>query len=410
VRLDWIHKALESQFGALKREEDCFTHFGVNVTRCPVTCNIEVSQRAYLMNLKCIVKEPGRRAQDTPATKRETTDLRSLISGIAWVGVTHPGAQAAASMLQNALPSPKLLDIDRTNTVLLQLQVEYAPLLFRAGMRLDKLRIFTCCDSSLGNSNKYSQGGFVHMVSEQSDEFLVGPMIMMMSRSVKSKRVAASTSAAETLAMMSGVESGQFLQTWLAELLRPKSTAAELLAVPGKELPEHSAGTDCNDLNLNLLKPSMPQPAQKSLTLYLASLRESKENGSIKAWVWVDTDDDLANGLTKLENNGAMLNDALTEALTLSWYEPRKPYQWNGLVTVPGSRHHMAPPKILKRGKDLDKPSTSTATSSRPEPHKTTTTTTAHYTTPQDISYQTFDMTQTDDRDDYVTDCQPTIL
>jgi hypothetical protein len=308
---------------------------------------------AYLLALKPIVAPKMLLSKEID--DKLITEFRSLISGIAWVGVTNPCAQAAASLYQHVLPKPLYEDLLKLNACLEQLQLEYKPIIFRHGLSLDKLRITTICDSSLGNAEKYSQGGYVHMLSDDHQEVLCGPMAMITARSVRSKRVASSTSAAETLAMVSGVESGQFLQTWLAELLHPQASASDLLAMAGASLPPHDVGTDCGDLVENLLKPAMPQPAQKSLALYLACLRETKSLESTRAWLWVDTEDNLANGLTKLTPTGLIMITEISHALCNSWWEPTKAFKWNGVMTFP-SGMRIVPAVIRIRPKAKPKP------------------------------------------------------
>jgi hypothetical protein len=264
----------------------------------------------------------------------------------------------------------------KLNTCLEQLQQAYHPIVFRHGLSLEKIRITTMCDSSLGNADKYSQGGYVHMLSNEHTDMLCGPMAMITARSCRSKRVASSTSAAETLAMVSGVESGQFLQTWLAELLHPESSASDLLNMPGASLPPHDVGTDCNDLMENLLKPAMPQPAQKSLALYLACLRETKMTESTRAWIWADTEDNIANGLTKLDPSGRIMLTEINEALRCSWWEPLKAYRWNGVLTFPGGTTvtpailKVRPTPAVKESKEV--PTTTTATANHAQARSST--------------------------------------
>jgi len=135
----WLQSQLETQFGKLSRQENAFRHFGVDITRCESTKNIEISQRQYLDGLKPIVVEKKRgdgRLVSTAANSKEITEYRSLVSALAWLGVTHPGAQAAASLFQHALPVPLLADVDRVNQCLAQLKSEYVPVVFRSGMML----------------------------------------------------------------------------------------------------------------------------------------------------------------------------------------------------------------------------------------------------------------------------------
>ncbi len=208
-RLQWLKSRLEKEYGKLKEELNAFRHFGVDVTRDTKSLHVEASQKAYVANLKPITLDRSRgdgRTVDTLATSAEITEARSLISGIAWVGVTHPGAQAAASLLQHYLPTPTVGQILMCNAFLAQLQADYQPLIFRHGLSFNRLRVVTVTDSSLGNAEKYSQGGFMHFLSNDDVSCVNGNSVLIYARSGRSKRVASSTMSAETLHLVSGVE------------------------------------------------------------------------------------------------------------------------------------------------------------------------------------------------------------
>jgi hypothetical protein len=89
-----LHKALEARFGTMKAESGQFKHFGVDVTKEP-NFDVVLSQERYLSTLKPVEvlrKRGDGRLMESPALDAEVSDFRSLVSGVAWVGVTHPGA------------------------------------------------------------------------------------------------------------------------------------------------------------------------------------------------------------------------------------------------------------------------------------------------------------------------------
>jgi hypothetical protein len=129
-RIAWLHGKMQAAFGPIEQEQGAFRHFGVDVVRDPQTRHVYMSQEFYIQQLWPVVLQRVRgdgRTADTAANDAETTELRSLTSGIAWVGVTHAGAQAAASLFQNALLTPAISDFVRLNCFLDQLRAEYAP-------------------------------------------------------------------------------------------------------------------------------------------------------------------------------------------------------------------------------------------------------------------------------------------
>ena len=327
-----LHQQLESHFGTLKKEENRFRHFGIDISR--ENHDVVLSQRVYLSTLKPVVinrKKGEGRTADTPGTASEITDFRSLVAGISWVGVTHPGAQAAASLYQTFLPNPAIKQILGVNEFLNQLITTYAPLRFVSGFDLNDIRIVCVCDSSLGNTGveKYSQGAHNNLIAKGREaDTLCGTCIPMTARSGKSKRVANSSMAAETLAQLQGIEEGMLLQTWFYELTHPSLDARQLLAVPPHELAPLVGVMDCEDLHAVLIKPAAPTPTNKSLVLHLSALREARETGRVQNWVWVSTDDMLSNGMTKLEASGTLPMQPLIDMLRSCSWTPKSVYKF----------------------------------------------------------------------------------
>ena len=103
TELSALHGDLEKRYGTVKREIDVFRHFGVDVHRCTKTGNVYCSQSDYLRQLSPITIDRPRgsgRTLDSKTTPEETTLYRSLVSAIAWLGVTFPPALACASLYQ----------------------------------------------------------------------------------------------------------------------------------------------------------------------------------------------------------------------------------------------------------------------------------------------------------------------
>jgi hypothetical protein len=333
--LEELHKDLEKHFGTMKAEKNKFRHFGVDISRNEETLDVQMCQKSYIANLKPISrkKEKGRTVE-CDSNPQEVTDFRSLVSGIAWVGITSPGAQAVASLMQGFLPIPKLKHLDMANAALQQLIDEYVPLVFRFGFDLSSSKLLLQTDSSLGNNQKYSQGGFVLFLCENDPQKLAGHVNLIGFRSGKSKRVANSTSAAETLAMNAGLETALHIQTWLAELQNPLLTPKQMTTLPSNEMLPIDACTDCNDVYSNLMNPAQPNLVNLSMTLHMSALRAERECKRVRAWIWLDTNDMLANPLTKLNVDGTLPQEDLVECLKTGWWAPRKPYKYEGQLTA----------------------------------------------------------------------------
>jgi hypothetical protein len=287
------------------------------------------------------------------------------VSGIAWAGVTSPTAQAGASLFQAALPTPTVGQCLHLNAFLEQLRSIYQPLLFRHDVDVSKAKLMCVADSSLGNNARYSQGGFVILVAEDSAEHVCGNCTVLNAKSSKSKRVASSTMSAETLALMAAQEESSFLQSFLHELLHPGLSAAQLLQVPDAELMPCDCATDCGDLYESLVQPASPTPTNRSMVLYLAALREAHQTRRVRTWVWCDTEDNIANGLTKLNADGTLPADDMASLLRDSYWEPQKVYRWAGLLTSPSRPVHR--PCIVSTS-----PTKTTTTTTNDDSNKTT--------------------------------------
>jgi dimeric dUTPase (all-alpha-NTP-PPase superfamily) len=342
-----LHVALEKDFGTLKKEVNSFKHFGVHVSRGPNKTDVIVSQSEYIKTLKPIdikrIRGDGRTV-DTKASASEISDFRSLISGIAWLGVTHPGAQAAASIYQGFLPEPLIKHLQFANNFLEQIQKEYRPVIFRSDIDLAKCKLVVVSDSSLGNNSKYSQGGHLILLSNHKKE-LCGECTLLTGRSAKSKRVANSTMCAETLALLGGIEEGILVQTWIHELLHPNLTAMELLRVEPKNMVSMIGCMDCDDVHSVLVKAAAPAPTNKSMVLHLAALREARENNTVSQWCWIADGDNPANPLTKLSSDGTLPLRPLTSLLEKAYWEPAGPYRYGAVMTQPKRLTGLAPPK-----------------------------------------------------------------
>jgi hypothetical protein len=303
--LENLHDVLEDQFGSITAEVDDFKHFGVHVHRDVETFHVHASQADYVKDLELVIVPKGK--ADTKADATLQTSFRSAVSAVAWVGVTHAGAAAAASLYQGCLPIPSYEDMRHLNAFINELKQTYVPLVFRHDLDFANLRILVVSDSSLGNVSKYSQGGyFVLLCAGGCPTRLCGHCSILSFRSSKSKRVASSTLHAECLALVAATEEASHLQTWLYELKFPMLKTLEILNAEPRDMISIIGITDCKDLLDVLCKTAVTAVTNKAMTLYVAALRELKETGRVESWGWVDTRDNVSNGLTKLSEDGTL--------------------------------------------------------------------------------------------------------
>ena len=331
-KLQWLHAQLESKFGKVKKEIDQFRHFGVDIFRHPTLLHVYASQRSYLDQLFPIEVDRKRgdgRTIETMASPAEVTLFRSLVSAIAWLGVSYPPALAAASLYQAFLSELKIGHIVHLNAVLAQFKDHYQPLIFRHGI-INPLLVVVA-DSCLGNNSNKSQGAHFVLLADRSDTYICGACSLLGYKSGKSKRVASSTLHAETLSLVAGCEEASHIQTWLLELARPTLSTFELISAQDSSLVPIIGITDCHDLLDTLVKPTAPVLTNKAMFLYTGALRELKESNRVLQWIWIDTRCNVANALTKLESDGTLPLEPLTSLLQFGAWEPTNVFKW-GLV------------------------------------------------------------------------------
>ena len=338
--LRWIHTELEKRFGTVKCEKNEFKHFGIMVNRSNIG-DVVLDQTFYLELLKPIEIESastGRRLLESPSSPSERTALKSLIGGMSWMSMTSPLAQAQASLLQHLGPEFSMSDLKAGNEALDQLRASYQPLRIKHGFDLQKVKLLVISDSSLGNAGeKYSQGAFWVVLAKDKTRYLCGDFVLLAHVSARSKRVASSTFAAETLALMLGTEEALFIQTWLHELSNPEISVRELCTLPGRKLVPIDVSVDCRDVYEVLIKSATPNVTNKSLALYVAALRQEKEQERIRNIAWIDTRDMLVNAFTKYESKGLLplLEPDVVKALKRCFWEPKYLFEMNGVKIMP---------------------------------------------------------------------------
>ena len=154
------------------------------------------------------------------------------------------------------------------------------------------------------------------------------------------------------------------IQTFLYEVQHPAATSLEMLNIAANMLIPMIALVDCHDLLDTLCRPTMPVLTNKAMTLYTAVLREFAENGKIKQWGWIDTRENPANCLTKLQPDGTLDLGPLTSLLRCAAWEPQLPYRWGLQLCDPRKTSFNpmpAPPSDAFKNKEL--PSTLPVTS-----------------------------------------------
>ena len=149
--LTWFAAKFEEAFEGLTIDRNHFRHCGVDVYRSPELRHIYCDQTDYISQLEAIDLKGKGKATDT-ASAELITSYRSLVSGIAWLGVTYAPASAGASLYQGFLPFPLISHCHMLNNFLEQLKELYAPLIYHHGLQSPH-RLVVLSDSSFANTS-----------------------------------------------------------------------------------------------------------------------------------------------------------------------------------------------------------------------------------------------------------------
>ena len=296
------HELLVSKFGKVSRQGLPFVHCGIEYSRA--SDGYFLSQDSFASKLKQ-VDVPAHRKDSDILHPAEVTSFRSILGGLLWLTATKLDLIADVCLLQSQVTRARVEHLRQANGVVKRAQSECGQGLGLHYRRLrGPLRVLCIHDSSAaGSTRSYAQEGVLVLLCEDhlqdyqhdyehelSAKVFRGKAHILWAHGAKAKRISYSTSHAETLAAISGLEASAMIMVRLAELhFIAKPTIQSLLAAQEhglKELPVDDCG-DCRDL-YELCSGSKGIAQDKNQRLYVLALREARMMGRI-CWL-IDTD------------------------------------------------------------------------------------------------------------------------
>lgn len=273
-------REIRIEFTVGKESEDSFKYVGMKI-ESKNDC-ITLDQNEYAKGLKMIaISKERQRQKQCPITDDERKIMKAKIGQLLWLGrQTRPDLMYDASNLSSIVNTARVKDMIETNKVLgrainVQVTLRYE--------KLEKPRMVVYSDASLGNSATGNTQGGYFLALQGKESFT--PLAWC---SRKLRRVARSTLAAETLAMVDSMDSAIFSASLFTELMtgniQPESVHITLI-------------TDCKSLHDNL--GSGKAVIEKRLRIEMAAIKEAIERKIVNKAVWVSTADQLADVLTK---------------------------------------------------------------------------------------------------------------
>ena len=277
-----VMEKLMLRFSVGKHEVSHFVYTGFNIEQ--TSSGLVLDQNAYIEKLKI---EPmlARRMKEKKEklTSLELTHLRSYVGALNWVvRATRPDLSFDLIQLSTRFTDGRVEDLCKARKVVNALAQTDSKVVFP---RLEKnsLRIVVYTDASYGNLNNGvdSMGANVVFLADKHGYCL--PLDWAAS---KVKRVVNSTLAAETLALMDGINNAMFARSLLSDFLAVKEKGIPITAiVDNKSCFEAVYSTSL--------------VSDKRLRREIAYIKQVLEREEVDEVRWVTGDKQLADVLTK---------------------------------------------------------------------------------------------------------------
>ncbi|CAG2208259.1 unnamed protein product [Mytilus edulis] len=232
------------------------------------------------------------RVKTSPLSSSEQTLLRSKIGQLLWLArQTRPDIAFDVAAISSKIKSSTIEDLKKVNKIIRKVQNDPVSLQFQNLGHDVKFILFS--DASFGNlPDGGSQGGYV--VFLMGDDGKVNPITW---QSKKLRRVVRSTLASEALALADGVDCVISLAALFKELMHNEN---DLMHTP----------VDCFVDNKDLYHAiySDKPVGEKRLRVEINAIKQLLQGGELKKVKWIQTNEQIANVLTK---HGASGQDIL---------------------------------------------------------------------------------------------------
>ncbi|VDI53393.1 Hypothetical predicted protein [Mytilus galloprovincialis] len=280
---------IRDMFKVGKESCESFKYLGLDLSQENET--IVLSQQDYVRMLKTVLIDKDR-VKTSPLSSSEQTLLRSKIGQLLWLArQTRPDIAFDVAAISSKIKSSTIEDLKKVNKIIRKVQNDPVSLQFQNLGHNVKFILFS--DASFGNlPDGGSQGGYVVLL--MGDDGKVNPITW---QSKKLRRVVRSTLASEALALADGVDCVISLAALFKELMHNEN---DLMHTP----------VDCFVDNKDLYHAiySDKPVGEKRLRVEINAIKQLLQGGELKKVKWIQTNEQIANVLTK---HGASGQDIL---------------------------------------------------------------------------------------------------
>ena len=298
-----IVRKLQQHFKFSKIEKQKFKYLGCEIEKLP-SGDISLNQNEYIQNIKDVVV-PSKR-NNYRVNETEKKEIRRVVGELLWVSLmTRPDLSFDVNQLSTKISSASIRDLKDARRLVEKAKFDPISLNFtRLGNR-DSLRIKLYCDASFNNQDdklRSTEGRVLLLESKDSEKANIFSW-----KTKKITRVCRSVKGAETRSLENGLDDAihfgrmvREIYDGVADLKDPKQIEVEAM-------------TDNRGLWENLYNTR--QCNEKMLRNSVALMKEMLEKKEVKRVSWVETDNMLADVLTKKGGNSYWIKDVLTRNL-----------------------------------------------------------------------------------------------
>ena len=306
-----IQAALTKAFGALKTVWDCFEHCGI-VYFTDKAGSISLCQDHYAKQLILIDNNTlSNMKVDEPLNLDLIAQYQSLLGALSWLTQARTDIAVYTCALQRAAKAPLQEHAVRLNRVVKWCKRKLFALWFHK-LR-PPCRTIAISDSAFRkeDSRGLAMRGALICIGEDRPDDPGGAVHVLEFYARKQRRVTRSTYSAELNAASDAFEFAKLVALTIAETIRPYSSIRELLSLEetGSFPVPVELIIDAKSVYDSLVAREVKCPAEVSLVMFLAQLKEAMLAHSLRKLWWVDTRDMVADAL----NKGAISRIALLE-------------------------------------------------------------------------------------------------
>jgi hypothetical protein len=286
-----------------KVEKRKFKYLGCQIEKCQ-NGDITLNQNEYIENIQEVHCPSGR--NNYPVKENERKEIRRVVGELLWVSLmTRPDLSFEVNYLSSNISTAKIKDLKCAKRLVEKAKHEPVTLSFTRLGRSEKMRLKVYCDASFNNQEekiRSTEGRVLLLENEDSDK-----VNLFSWKTKKISRICRSVKGAETRALENGLDETIHFARMFQEIYEGKVN----LKAPNQI--SVTAVTDNKSLweNLNNTR----QCDQKLLRNAIALLTEMVDRSEVESVDWVQTNEMLADTLTKEGGNASWIQLELSNPI-----------------------------------------------------------------------------------------------